>query len=203
MSGATGIALSTVSPFSGRVSADLHILDSRRKGKALPIGVPLNVKESFLKAVSTPLIQPIRPRMLVLCSFKKKKESKIYTRATIGTRDPGASSQKETPVLREELRVVDQELQKTEDACSETDSKLTDVTTAKEEFSGLAEYKKKHLAAVRDDVTTLRDALKTLPTTTPSVLPSSTTADQLLSSLEAEKRKLEQLRQELMRELDS
>ncbi|KAI8828628.1 hypothetical protein BJ741DRAFT_625870 [Chytriomyces cf. hyalinus JEL632] len=118
-----------------------HVLVCRRKGKPLPVGVPLHVKEAFLNS---------------------KGESKMFTRYVPGTRDIAASAWKDASQLQEEIQLVEQDIVTFEEKRVEADAKLSDTTTTSDEMNGLAAYKKNHLNSVRDDVTILRDSLKLL-----------------------------------------
>ncbi|KAJ3024729.1 UNVERIFIED_CONTAM: endocytosis defective- protein [Siphonaria sp. JEL0065] len=118
-----------------------HVLACRRKGRALPIGVPMDIKEKFLKA---------------------KPESKMYTRYIPGTRDIAASSWKDAAQLQEEISFVEKDIVQFEENRVEAEAKLADLTQTSDEMNGLASYKKNHLNSVRDDVTMLRDSLKLL-----------------------------------------
>ncbi|KAI8618900.1 hypothetical protein BC830DRAFT_1106535 [Chytriomyces sp. MP71] len=118
-----------------------HVLTSRRKGKPLPIGVPLHVKEAMLNA---------------------KGEKKMFTRYVPGTRDIAASAWKDAAQLQEEAEVVEQDIIKFEEDRADAESKLAELTQTSDEMNGLASYKKNHLSSVRDDVTILRDSLKLL-----------------------------------------
>ncbi|KAI9332520.1 hypothetical protein BDR26DRAFT_869231 [Obelidium mucronatum] len=118
-----------------------HVLACRRKGRSLPIGVPMDVKEKFLKA---------------------KPETKMYTRYVPGTRDIAASAWKDASQLQEEITFVEKDIVQFEENRVEAEAKLADLTQTSDEMNELASYKKNHLNSVRDDVTLLRDSLKLL-----------------------------------------
>ncbi|KAJ3078287.1 endocytosis defective- protein [Rhizoclosmatium sp. JEL0117] len=156
-----------------------HVLTSRRKGKPLPIGVPMHIKEGFLKS---------------------KAESKLYTRYVPGTRDIAASAWKDAAQLQEEIIVVEKDIVSFEETRVEAEAKLADLTQTSDEMNGLAGYKKNHLSSVRDDVTMLRDSLKLLnadgakqKSTAGSGVDAGITSEvnDIITQLMAEKAKLE------------
>ncbi|KAJ3412437.1 hypothetical protein HDV05_000741 [Chytridiales sp. JEL 0842] len=162
-----------------------HVLESRRKGKPLPVGVPLNIKEKFLKG---------------------KQENRMFTRVDPRARNPGASLTKNAAELEKELALLDTEMEKADRERMEIDEKLALLTTSKEELLGLAEYKKKHLAAIRDDVTHLREGLKQLQQQQGATSGATSNdilrvGDDLISSLLKEKEALEARRRNLMNEM--
>lgn len=114
-----------------------HVLESRRRGKLLPVGVPLDVKERILKAKST---------------------NAVYIRTQISTRDPAGSSQKDIPQLQHDLAAVELEHAALISTAAATDDALTAACLARDEFTQLAEYGAKKLSAIRADVDTLRAA---------------------------------------------
>ncbi|KAJ3104216.1 hypothetical protein HDU97_009471 [Phlyctochytrium planicorne] len=113
-----------------------HILDSRRKGRSLPVGVPLHIKEAFLK---------------------ERVETRVYTRTVLGTRDPGASSGKELGTLQIEFDAVEEKLRASSKKQQELDEKLKDLVQVRDELQGLVQFKRMHLSALKDDVQTLKD----------------------------------------------
>ncbi|KAJ3074423.1 endocytosis defective- protein [Podochytrium sp. JEL0797] len=118
-----------------------HVLACRRKGKPLPIGIPMHIKEGFLKA---------------------KPESKMFTRYVPQTRDLAAATWKDASQLHQEIQIVQKGLLTLEDDRIAAESKLASLTDTSDEMNGLAGYKRNHLSSVRDDVGMLRDSLKLL-----------------------------------------
>ncbi|KAJ3130834.1 endocytosis defective- protein [Physocladia obscura] len=118
-----------------------HVLASRRRGRPLPVGIPLAVKEAFLKA---------------------KPESKMFTRYIPGTRDIAASTWKDAAQLQEEAIIVERDIVEYEKQREEAEARLADLTQTSDEMGGLASYKRNHLNSVRDDVAMLRESVKLL-----------------------------------------
>ncbi|KAJ3205267.1 endocytosis defective- protein [Dinochytrium kinnereticum] len=112
-----------------------HVLDSRRKGRPLPIGVPLNIKEAFLK---------------------EKVENRVYTRTVLGTRDPGASSGKDASLLQVELDAVEEKLKAAKSEQGNLDDQIKDLQQVRDELQGLVQFKRAHLSALKDDVQMLK-----------------------------------------------
>ncbi|KAJ3346260.1 hypothetical protein HDU83_003258 [Entophlyctis luteolus] len=161
-----------------------HVLASRRRGRPLPVGLPLSVKEAFLKA---------------------KPESKMYTRYIPGTRDIAASTWKDAAQLQEEQRVVEQDIATHEVAREEAERALSELTITSDEMAGLAGYKRNHLSAVRDDVGMLRESLRLLKAGVGKSSGADTGSgvmqkdvDDLLAKLLEEKRALEARKQALL-----
>ncbi|KAJ3191209.1 hypothetical protein HK101_007981 [Irineochytrium annulatum] len=160
-----------------------HILDSRRKGKPLPIGVPLNIKEAFLK---------------------ERAESKVFTRTILGTRDPGASSTKDIATIQVELRTVEEELKTAEEERLRADDKIAELSVAKDEFEGLANYKKRHLAAIKDDIGMLKEGQKQLQSGSSGPDPAAVaSANELLAGLKKDRQFLEQRKADISRALEA
>jgi chromosome segregation ATPase len=122
-----------------------------------------------------------------------------------GARDPGASNTKTVAELEKELELLDSEIEKTNKDRVEMEDKLAELTTTKDELLGLADYKKKHLAAIRDDVTHLRDGFKELQqsSATPQAQNNDIlrVGDDLLDSLRKEKEALEARRRILTKDI--
>ncbi|KAJ3045504.1 hypothetical protein HDV00_009158 [Rhizophlyctis rosea] len=166
----------------------MHILNTRRKGKSLPIGIPLNIKEEFLKEPT------------------KTTASRPFTRSTSGNiRDLGASATKDAKELQQELEALAVELRTAQKEKELAEERAGELQTAMEEIQGLADYKRRQLAALRDEVAQLRDKLRTLGDAAPKVgtFGGEDGPAELLGKLKAERQLLESRRVETQRSVDA
>ncbi|KAI9014753.1 hypothetical protein BC832DRAFT_589250 [Gaertneriomyces semiglobifer] len=146
----------------------MHILNTRRKGRPLPIGIPLEVKEAFLK----------QPTSI----------SRVFTRQKENTRDIGASAHKSAAELETELEQLARDVGAAEKEKTLADARLKEVTQAREEFRGLADYKKRQLAATKK---------------APRGTASATGLGELLAKLKAEQQMLERRKAEMEQTLSN
>ncbi|KAI9325825.1 hypothetical protein DFJ73DRAFT_193211 [Zopfochytrium polystomum] len=114
-----------------------HVLESRRRGRTLPVGVPLDVKERFLKS---------------------KTGSTIFVRTTVNHRDPagGNLQAKDLPALRADFQALDLEYANRAADRQAADDQVAEKSLEREELAGLEAHAKRRLDAVRDDVAALR-----------------------------------------------
>ncbi|KAJ3277904.1 hypothetical protein HK104_002850 [Borealophlyctis nickersoniae] len=169
----------------------MHILNTRRKGKPLPIGIPLNIKEEFLKETSQ---APSRP----------------FTRSTSGNiRDLGASSTKDAKELQLELDQLATDIRTAQKEKELADSHLSELQVTREELGGLADYKRSQLQAVRDEVAALRDALAKLGSGTGATagrgaaFGGEESVGDLVGKLRAERQMLEARKTETLRAIEA
>ncbi|KAJ3149104.1 endocytosis defective- protein [Geranomyces michiganensis] len=106
-----------------------HVLNTRRKGKPIPSGVPLDVKEAFLK----------EPEVTAPAS---------HIRPSTTGRDVGSSTSRTARELEEELARAEAEIRAARTQESAAREYLRDLETTKHEATGLADYKKREAAAV-------------------------------------------------------
>ncbi|KND02788.1 uncharacterized protein SPPG_01869 [Spizellomyces punctatus DAOM BR117] len=159
-----------------------HVLNTRRKGKPLPIGIPLDMKEAFLK--------------------EPKESSRPYVRNTTDNiRDLGVNRNKSAKELEEELEQVEADIRSARGESSLAAERLEELKQAKDESVHLADYKRRQLAGLREEVSQLRSSLQA---------PGSASSggggqrmEELLSKLAAEKQLLENRRAEVQRSLNT
>ncbi|KAJ3032525.1 hypothetical protein HK097_005210 [Rhizophlyctis rosea] len=167
----------------------MHILNTRRKGKGLPIGIPLSIKEEFLKEATT------------------TTEPRPFTRSTSGNiRDLGASANKDAKDLQQELDALAIDLRTAQKEKELAEERAAELQISKEEFQGLANYKRRQLAALRDEVAQLRDKLKGMGDVVSPKAGAFGGEDgpqELLGKLRAERRMLESRREEVQRSIDA
>ncbi|KAJ3224437.1 hypothetical protein HK099_008457 [Clydaea vesicula] len=152
----------------------MHVLNARRKGRALPIGIPLSVKESFLKEESRPTLytRPIKGSSSNL-TFKNVKEL-----------------ERELEELTNDVELLNEEkfnLQKT----------LKDLETTQMELQQVTEFKKKQVKVFKLELSKFNNEnFKNSDSASPQF-------KNLLNSLLSERQILEKKKMELKRNLES
>ncbi|KAI9094412.1 hypothetical protein DFS34DRAFT_248525 [Phlyctochytrium arcticum] len=115
-----------------------HILNTRRKGKPLPIGVPLEIKEVFLRDTEA-------------------VEQKPFTRSlSDNIRDIGSSRHKTTQELTSELSQLETELNAAQSEVALATDRVKEEETTRGEMEGLLGYKRRQLQALREEVQALK-----------------------------------------------
>ncbi|KAI8826821.1 uncharacterized protein EV422DRAFT_511544 [Fimicolochytrium jonesii] len=104
-----------------------HILNTRRKGKPLPHGIPLDVKGAFLKEPVAVPAASIRP--------------------SVSTRDIGSHSSLPLSTLTSELAQLTSDLARSKREEELARDHLAETVLAKEEGEALVEYKRREVAA--------------------------------------------------------
>ncbi|KAJ3014513.1 endocytosis defective- protein [Thoreauomyces humboldtii] len=107
-----------------------HVLNQRRKGKEIPVGIPLTVKESFLK--------------------ESTLSSSTSARPSAAVRDVGASHAKTTRELEDELDRISTEVRLARGEEDHARDHLKELEATRGEVQGLADYKRKEAAALKD-----------------------------------------------------
>ncbi|KAI8918417.1 hypothetical protein DFJ77DRAFT_508654 [Powellomyces hirtus] len=153
-----------------------HILNTRRKGKPIPSGIPLDVKETFLK-------QPISTSSSV--------------RASTTGRDVGASHGKSIKELEDELEKLSTDVRLAQNEEQLAKEHLQELEMAKGEVDGLADYKRRELAALQSD------ASKTGSSAPSGISSGAGTVEELLGKLKAEKEMLKRQQGELQQAVNA
>lgn len=104
----------------------MHVLTQRRKGRQLPVGIPLSIKESFLKEDDTP------------------SNRRMYTR-------PGGrfSQPKTRGDLQAQLAELKDKLETARRERTEVDDRLSSLQTTQIELQSVVDYKRRHLDALK------------------------------------------------------
>ncbi|KAI8585936.1 hypothetical protein BDZ88DRAFT_321956 [Geranomyces variabilis] len=155
-----------------------HVLNTRRKGKPIPSGVPLDVKEAFLK----------EPEVSVTAS---------HIRPSTTGRDVGASTSRSIRELEEELARAETEIRAARTQESAAREYLRELETTRSEAEGLADYKRREAAAHNGEA-----AAQPPPGSVVASSPGGPgSVEELLSKLTAEAEMLKRQQGELQREI--
>ncbi|KAI8806539.1 hypothetical protein BJ742DRAFT_358016 [Cladochytrium replicatum] len=111
-----------------------HILNSRRRGRALPFSLPLSIKEAFLK--------------------EESRKSHVYVRPSATKNDADADELSEAALarLRDEVTSVTEKIRTAESDLRSSESQVADLKVAREELQELRDYKRRHLDAISADI---------------------------------------------------
>ncbi|KAI9208899.1 uncharacterized protein BJ171DRAFT_487618 [Polychytrium aggregatum] len=119
----------------------LHVLNSKRRGKPFPTGLTLSMKESFLKEDSKP-------------------SDRMYVRPSTSTRDVASFENKDIAGLEASIQELDREMTQSRALRDETEKRIAELKIVKAELADLAEFKRKHLAAIKADNEALLESEK-------------------------------------------
>lgn len=112
-------------------------------------------------------------------------------------RDVGSSRSKNANELEAELEQLTADLGSAEKESALADEHFKELKLTKEEISGIAEYKRRQLTALREEVSNLRTSIET-----PGSSASAGELSELLAKLGAERQMLETQKAELKRAID-
>ncbi|KAI8907376.1 hypothetical protein EDD86DRAFT_209413 [Gorgonomyces haynaldii] len=111
----------------------MHVLNSRRRGKQIPSGLPLDIKEQFLK---------------------ETVERPLYVRQSTNVRDVGQSMNKSQQELEKENEQLDLDISAAEKDLKLAEEYLRDMESSEEEMDGLHEYYTRLLQYLSSNVDT-------------------------------------------------
>ncbi|KAJ3260089.1 endocytosis defective- protein [Boothiomyces macroporosus] len=127
----------------------MHILTSRRRGKQIPTGLPLSVKEEFLKE---PVIS-----------------DNVYTRPSTNVRDVGQSSNKSIQELQNELEQLIVQSGASKNEAELAKQRLDELHQVEQEVVGLYNYYVGQIGAVQVEIELLGENKIDLDTVRESV----------------------------------
>ena len=155
----------------------MHILMCKRRGRPIPSGIPLDLKELFLKDT--------------------QEENGPYIRPNDNSRDVGSLANKDIQHLKDELRRLEEEISNF--VPNEADQvKLKDLELTKNELLQLLNYKKNQSVSLGKE----KDSVRELHESGQESIHSERLKN-LFASLNQEMQSLEQKKSEVRRELDS
>ncbi|EGF78916.1 hypothetical protein BATDEDRAFT_90096 [Batrachochytrium dendrobatidis JAM81] len=159
----------------------MHILTSRRRGRPLPVGLPLNIKEEFLK--------------------ENQIASSLYIRPSVNVRDVGASANKDINELQMELVQLELDASAAHKESQMASQRLKELCVAKEEIEGMAAYVKSHEQALEVEVDALRKSVDSQSGVASAM--DSTRVRDLISKIAMDKQVLELLLAQLKDDQDA
>ncbi|KAI8929526.1 hypothetical protein BC831DRAFT_443963 [Entophlyctis helioformis] len=161
----------------------MHILNSRRRGRPLPIGLPLSIKEEFLR--------------------ESRSTSQVYVRPSVNVRDVGASAHKDVKDLEAELAQLELDVSAAERERELAKERAAELAKAKDEVQGIVNYTKRHEEALDKEVVALRDSVRGFGGSLSAGAMDATRIRELISKLNADAQMLKGISDELMREQDA
>ncbi|KAJ1553299.1 hypothetical protein HK096_008408, partial [Nowakowskiella sp. JEL0078] len=106
-----------------------HILNARRRGKQIPVGLPLSVKEQFLR--------------------EDTRKSNIYVRLNTSSRPDDSS--KEISTLETELITISENIRTIKSEGLKLEEKIRDLKDVRDELGDVQDYYKKKNDALEDE----------------------------------------------------
>ncbi|KAL2914626.1 hypothetical protein HK105_205764 [Polyrhizophydium stewartii] len=159
----------------------MHILTQRRRGRTLPVGLPLNVKEEFLK--------------------ESRATSSVYVRPAVNVRDVGASSGKSASELEAELALLDLDLGAADREHQLAQSRLAELRKSCDEVEGIAKYTLDHAQALDREIAALRESLRSAGGSLGATAADPARTRELIARIAADRGLLEQMHADLQRQL--
>ncbi|KAH6572971.1 hypothetical protein BASA50_009109 [Batrachochytrium salamandrivorans] len=154
----------------------MHILSSRRRGRPLPVGLSLHIKEEFLKEVSNRMVN---------------------------VRDVGASVGKDANELEMELAQLELDASAAHKEYSLAADRLKELGAAKAEVQGISTYIKNHHQVLEKEVAALKENTQNHNSTSNSSVMDTSRVRELISKVTIDKEALEYLLLQLKADLDT
>ncbi|KAJ1567262.1 hypothetical protein HK096_010442, partial [Nowakowskiella sp. JEL0078] len=151
-----------------------HILNARRRGKQPPVGLPLSIKEQFLR--------------------EDTRKSNVYVR-------PGSSSRpddqsKEILSLETEISTISDNIRTIKSEELKLEAKILDLKDTKDELTDVQDYYKKKHISLEDENTELGNLIRR--STSSQTSESQENQEQMLLDLKTQKAWLENKQREIL-----
>ncbi|KAH9244514.1 hypothetical protein BASA81_018077 [Batrachochytrium salamandrivorans] len=160
----------------------MHILSSRRRGRPLPVGLSLHIKEEFLK---------------------ENRASSLYIRPSVNVRDVGASVAKTPMSSKWNLPQLELDASAAHKEYSLAADRLKELGAAKAEVQGISTYIKNHHQVLEKEVAALKENTQNHNSTSNSSVMDTSRVRELISKVTIDKEALEYLLLQLKADLDT